>query len=213
MTRYALALFSAVSMFGCHVVEGGPETSETRTLEAFTRVRLEDGIPAKWSPGASQVVINTQQKVLENLKTDVKDGTLVISLKSGVIVESFDSTEILITGASVVSLEATGASSLTATGVDASPLRVTASGASQVKVSGTSGDVRINASGASSIDSKELISEVASVDASGASLVSMRATKSVDGSVSGASHVTVFGGGQISNVSTSGGATVSVSSN
>ena len=44
MIRSALLVVSAVSLLGCHVLDGGPEVSETRTVEAFTRLRVDDGI-------------------------------------------------------------------------------------------------------------------------------------------------------------------------
>ncbi len=209
MTRSLLALFSAVTLFGCHFIDGGPDVSETRALEAFTRVQVEDAIPVKVSLGTPQVVINSQQKVVENLQTIVKDGQLTVRLKPGVIVESFDFTEILITSAGIDAVEANGASSLTATGLDASPLRVTASGASKVTVSGTTGDLRANASGASTIDALQLAATVASVEASGASKVELNVSQSVEGTASGASHVTVTGGASTTQISTSGGSTVS----
>jgi hypothetical protein len=49
MTR-SIAILAALSLLGCRQIDGGPELSETRTLEGFTRVRLEDG-----SSGGSSV--------------------------------------------------------------------------------------------------------------------------------------------------------------
>ncbi len=210
MMRTALALLSAVSLFACNVIDGGPEASEARTVEPFTRLRVDDGLTATLSPGAPLVTINAPQKVLENVQAVVKDGLLVVRLKPGVIVNTLEgTTEIVITGQGVVALEATGASKITATGVEGSPFRVSASGASKVTVSGTTADARLSASGASTIAADQLVAEVASVDASGASTIVLNASKTIDGTASGASHVTVNGAADFANVSTSGGSSVS----
>lgn len=201
-------MLSALFLFGCHSVEGGPEVSEARTVEAFTRLRIEDGIPATLSPGSPQATVNAPQKVVEKLETVVKSGTLIVRLKPGVLVTSLEGTEVVITGQGVVAVEATGASKLTVSGVDASPFRATASGASQVIVSGHTADARLNASGASTVAAAQLTAEIASVEATGASTIEVNASKSVEGTASGASHVTVWGGAASTNVSTSGGSSV-----
>lgn len=211
MTRHALlAGLAAFSLFGCfNVLDGGPEVSETRSLEAFTRVRIDDGIPATFSPGAPSATLNTQQKVLENLETRVKDGQLIVQLKPGISVSSFAWTEVVITGEGVTALETTGGSKLTATGLDAQPLRLAASGGSQLTVSGKSADARLNASGASKISAFELAAEAVSVEASGGSTVELNASKSVEGTASGGSRVVVEGAGDATAISTTGGSSVS----
>ena len=109
----------------------------------------------------------------------------------------------------MVAVEATGASKLTVTGVDASPFRGTASGASQLTLSGKSADARLNASGASTIDADQLVAEIASVEATGASILHVNASKTIEGTASGASHVVVTGGAEFTNVSATGGSLVS----
>lgn len=209
MTRSALALVAALSLFACHQIEGGPELSETRTLSAFTRVRLEDGLPATFSPGASQVTLIAPEKVVANLMTEVKDGVLIVRLKPNVIVDSFDTTEVVITGEGLQAAEATGASKLTVLGVTASPFRATASGASTLTVSGTTADARLNASGASTLTAAALLAESASVEASGASTIELNASKSVEGTASGGSHVIIGGTTTDVFISATGGSWVS----
>ena len=85
MTR-SIVILAALLLAGCRQLEGGPEVSEGRTLEPFTRVRIEDGIPARLSPGAPQVTLNAPEKVVENLETIVLSGTLIVRLKHNVIV-------------------------------------------------------------------------------------------------------------------------------
>lgn len=209
MTRSATALVAALSLFACRNLDGGPEVSEERSLEAFTRVRIEDGIPATISQGEPRAVVTSPQNVANNLETVVKSGTLIVRLKPNVTVTSFASTEVAITTEGLVSAEATGGSTLTVTGATQSPLRLTASGGSQLEVTGTTADARLNASGGSGINAEKLTAELASIEATGGSTIEVNASKSVEGSASGGSRVIVSGGGDATNVSASGGSVVS----
>ena len=92
MTRLLPAL---LLLSGCyHSVDAGPEVSDTRSLNSFSKLRVQDGLTVHFAPGAvNEVEIATQQKVLENLLTEVKDGTLTVRLKPGVRQELKDAQE------------------------------------------------------------------------------------------------------------------------
>lgn len=207
MTR-SIAILAALSLFSCRQVDGGPDLSETRTLDGFTRVRIEDGLTARLSPGTPKATVNAPEKVVANLETVVKSGTLIVRLKPHVIVTDLDSTEVVVTGEAVVTAETTGGSNLTVTEVDVSPFRATASGGSHLEVSGRTADARLNASGGSGINATKLLAEIASVEATGGSTIDVSASKSVEGTASGGSRVTVTGGADSTAVSSTGGSTV-----
>jgi hypothetical protein len=209
MTRSATLLLAALSLAACRNIEGGPEVSETRTLDTFTRVRIEDGIPAKLSPGKSEVTLNAPEKVIANMELEVKSGTLVVRMKPNVTVTSFDSTEVLITTTGLVSVEASGGSKVEVTGIEASPFRASASGGSKLELTGTTTDARLNASGGSGVNAEKLTAEIASIEATGGSTLEVNVSKSVEGIASGGSRITVSGGGDSQNVSVSGGSLIS----
>lgn len=210
MTRSFLPVLAVLSLCGCfNLVDGGPELSETRSLDGFTRVRVEGGLPVTVRPGPPSVVITAPQKVVENLQTVVKSGQLTVRLKPGVTATSFASTEIIVTTPSLTSVEASGGSHLTASGVEASPFRATASGGSEVRLSGSTADARLNASGGSRVDASALSAAIASVDASGGSTIEVNVSQTLEGTASGGSRVLVSGSGDVSAVSTSGGGSVS----
>lgn len=209
MTRTATLLVAALCLVACRNIEGGPEVSETRSLDAFTRVRIEDGIPATISPGKSEVTINAPQKVVAHLETIVKSGTLWVRLKPNVSVTSYDGTQVVITTAGLLAVEVSGGAPVTVSGVTQSPFRATSSGGSQLSVLGITADARLNASGGSGINAEKLIAELVSVEATGGSTIELTATKSVEGIASGGSRVTIGGGGDSTNVSASGGSLIS----
>ncbi|MFO0600773.1 MAG: DUF2807 domain-containing protein [Myxococcaceae bacterium] len=211
MNRLLLALscVALVVSTGCYnLIDGGPEASETRSVDSFDSLRVDDGLRVKFIKGSPQVTIDAPQKVFQYLDTTVKSGRLVVSLRNGVAVTSQDTISITVSGDGVSTFEATGASHITADELSASPLRITASGASLVTLSGSSADFRVSASGGSTISAAKVVAEDVSVELSGGSTAEVQATKSITGSASGGSKVTVTGGADGSRVSVSGGSTV-----
>lgn len=204
------ALVPVVLLTGCwNQVEGGPSASETRTQDAFDRVRVENGLTASFKPGAPSVTINSQQKVIENIETILRDGRLHVRIKPGVKISSLEWTEVLITGTDVSQLEASGGSTLNATELTGSVVDFDASGGSSITATGALTSVDIEASGGSTVKI-HTASETAKVDVSGGSTVELTATDSVRGEASGGSKVRVAGGGDLGGVRSSGGSVVSV---
>lgn len=214
MNRFAFVLLSALSSLGCyHHVDGGPEVSKTRTLEKFTRVRVEAGLPVKFSPGPNQVTINAQQKVEENVQTTVIDDALIVRLQPGVSVDSFDNTEVLLTAEGVTTFEVMHGSRLEATGLVGAQLFVEALGASEVSLAGTTTALNVESKSGARIDASKLVSELVSLEVSGGSTVDVNATRSVAGHAWTGSMVRVFGGGDFSAVSVTGGSSLAPASN
>ncbi len=211
MTRSLLvALVPVLVLTGCfNYVEGGPEASETRSQKAFSRVRIENGITASFKPGEPSVTINSQQKVLENLETVVREGQLVVRLKPGVKVTSLEWTEVVITGADVTELKASGGSTLNASALAGDAVKLEASGGSHIGATGQLTAVNVEASGGSTVTA-HLGSASADVEASGGSVVEVTATAAVTGEASGGSRIRVAGGGDLTKVEISGGSTIAV---
>lgn len=211
MTRLLLAaLVPFVVLTGCwNQIDGGPAASDTRTQDAFSRVRLESGLTASFKPGSPSVTINSQQKVIDNIDTIVRDGRLHVRLKPGVKVSSLEWTEILITGTDVAQLEASGGSTLNATELTGANIDFDVSGGSEITASGTVTAIDLEVSGGSKAKI-HVSAETAKVEVSGGSSVEVTATGKVRGEASGGSKVRVAGGGDLAGVESSGGSVVSV---
>ena len=200
MTRLLPAL---LLLSGCyHSVDGGPEVSDTRSLSSFSKLRVQDGLTVHFAPGATnEVEISTQQKVLENLLTDVKDGTLSVRLKPGVRVSSLEWTDVNVTGADVRELNASEGSGLIASGLNADALTLAASGGSHIETTGTIGALHLEASGGSKVTAT---AQSADLDVSGGSQVSITAD-SISGEASGGSSITANADADLSGLIVSGG--------
>jgi hypothetical protein len=205
----AVASFAAVFASGCYnLIDGGPQVSETRSVEGFDALRVDDGLRVTWVKGAPQVTVDGPERALEYLDTKVKSGRLTVEIRSGVKFTTFDTIVITASSESIDTFEANGGSRIVAKELTANPLRVTASGGSDVEVTGASADLRVNASGGSVVTADQFAADDVSVDASGGSSVKVQALKTLTGTASGGSTVTVTGGGDVSRFSTSGGASL-----
>ena len=206
MSRLLLGLVTLALASGCvNSIDGGDIVSESRTVDSFAAVRVEDGLRVTFVSGAPGVNIEAPQKVLEVLETRVSKDRLTVKLRPGVRVTSTATIRVTVSGDRVSALEANEAANIDATGLTGSPVRLTATGGSSIVASGVSDDVRLNASGASFIDATGLEASAVSVDASGGSKIDLKATSTVVGTASGGSEVTVTGGADASGISLSGG--------
>lgn len=203
MTRLLPAL---LLLSGCyHSVDAGPEVSDTRSLSSFSKLRVQDGLTVHFAPGSvNEVEIATQQKVLENLLTEVKDGTLNVRLKPGVRVSSLEWTDVNVTGTDVRELNASESSGIVATGLDRDALTLAASGGSRIECAGTVSALHVEASGGSTVTAT---AQRADLDVSGGSQISITADF-ISGAASGGSTITANADADLTGLIVSGGSQV-----
>src|SRR4051812_1563809 len=82
MPRALLAILPAAALVvcGCAVGDDGPSTTQTRNVAAFTRVDNHDSVEVRLRVGAPQrVIVRAGDKVIDNVHTEVRDGTLHVS--------------------------------------------------------------------------------------------------------------------------------------
>jgi hypothetical protein len=78
--RLALLLLPALALGGCAVGDDGPRTSQTREVDAFTRVDNQDSVDVRLVVGTRQEVrVLAGEKVIDDVRTEVRDGTLVVT--------------------------------------------------------------------------------------------------------------------------------------
>ena len=176
-------------------------------------------------------VSSSDQKLMENIRVEVKDGILRIwvhqpkpwrgfgnkKLKAYITFKNIDLLDI--NGACDVKVEGTlkadnlkvdlsGASDLTAS-FQVNKLNVHLSGASDMKASGSASQLTIDASGASKFKGFDLASEFCNAEASGASDIRITVNKELNVRASGASDIDYKGSGVIRDLKTSGASSVS----
>lgn len=216
-----------LSACGPVVVGSGRVADETRAAGAWRTLHVASGIQATVERGAPVVTVTTDDNLQPLVETFLDGDALVVRLRPFSAVETSNGVRVTVrgdrfeglqaSGGATVSGEATAASGftvgasggsvVTVTGIDSDAVRVDASGGSLVTFSGRCSTHAVNASGGARVDSAQLACTRATVDGSGASWVSVNASETVDGSVSGGSQLYVDGTAR-ADVRASGGSQV-----
>jgi Putative auto-transporter adhesin, head GIN domain len=210
-------------------IEGsGVAKEETRPVEAFHAVEAGNAlqVTVAVTQGAKPgLKLSGDDNLVPLVESLVRDGTLVLRFKGDsnirtklpltaeIVTAELDRVDA--SGAADVKVsagpkvdrftaEASGAARLSVNGLDTPTAVASATGASRVVLVGTAASLDVDAAGASQVEAEKLTVDDAKVSISGASGVALRASKSVAGDVSGASHLDLHGQPDKNSVSTSG---------
>jgi hypothetical protein len=176
---------SALVLSACSTGSGNIVT-EDRTVDDFDRIEISSAVTVELvvEPGAETTVsVAYDDNLIDRVETEARSGTLFISV-DGNIAAFGDGRFVSVT---VDSLEA-----------------IDVSGAVELRGSGEVDTYDLAVSGASDVDLRDLTASEVDIEVDGASEVSIWASQSVTGDVSGASEVTVHGDPGNVNVETSG---------
>lgn len=197
--------------------------TEIRKVAGFTGVKAGGAFEIILAQGASESVkIEAEQKMLNKIKTEVKEGVLNIYTDGRTEVNS--PVRIFITmkelqkidlgGAcklSGVSTFASGKIVLNTSGaarielkVKTSELDITAAGAGTIDLQGIAARLKANLSGATSLRAYELEANSVSIEASGASSAKVKAGSEITADASGASSINYKGEPNTKNINKSG---------
>ena len=219
-----------VSGAGPAIKGSGVTKEESRDVPAFTGVDVSANFEATVDIGPkASVTLSVDDNLLPLVKTDVKDGRLVVGYVGGQTIRTTKPQKVTIVTPSLDFVRARGASKVTATAGEASTFKAETEGASSIQVGGLVAEsVEVKAEGASRITltgkGKRLTLDVmgaskatmtgasfesAKVDVGGASRGELNVTGSIDGEVSGASSLSVRGNPTTRDVKTSGASKVS----
>jgi hypothetical protein len=219
-------LAGLLALCACGGLSGsGKVVTEARTVEAFSKVEIADGIRTTVSAGERAVSVVADDNLVGEIVTEVKGDTLVIRLKTpvhhatqlnvdlnndlitSINVSGGSRVRGLCTGATDPVILASGGSTVEFNQLEANSLTVDASGGSEVTLGGTVKTATLTISGGSHLTSPDLKAGKITVDASGGSVLSINASVTVDGKASGGAVVHVAGSSTV-NVEASGGSTV-----
>ena len=223
----ALAVGAAWSVLDRgHIGVGrGAVTTETRSVPAFTRIRINGTADVMLVQGtaAPSVSVEATGRSLRSIDTDVRDGTLTIRgpeqrrwwsfLRGGAartprIVVTFNKLEAIEAAGSVtvrsddlkverLAISASGASTLRLSGLEARTFSIDGSGAVKAEIAGRVTEQSVSVSGACDYRAAGLASEQARIAVSGAGRVVVNATKTLDVEISGAGTVDYLGNPEV----------------
>lgn len=162
----------------------GIKATETRAVAAFTAIEATGVGKLKLRVGdQDSLKISADDNLLPLIKSEVKDGVLVLSTKGA----TNSKTDILFeaTAKTIKRLENSGTVSIDAQGFNGGELSVQTSGVGSITLVGRVDSLKAQLSGVGSLDADGLTADRVQTDLSGVGSASVRAEKSISGSVSG----------------------------
>ena len=222
-TLIALSIVSLLLFSACSVlpkVDPGLQTTETREVSGFHAVRLNSVGDLRITQGdTDSLEIEAGENILPHIKTEVKDGILVIGMDDPqwsinlptpivfhISVQDLDSIDL--TGAGNIQagglktddlkINLSGAGNIAIENLEAKTVDTSLSGAGNISLGGAVKDQAAFLAGLGSYQAGDLESENAKVEVAGAGGATVWATKVLDVIISGAGSVEYFGFPKIS---------------
>jgi hypothetical protein len=188
MRRLLLVPLLSLAALAAHADE------ETRTLPAFTAISNSGPISMAVDVGKAQsVLVSGNAEFLAQLKTEVVDGELRVSIKNHKFNGSLGDPKITVTVPALTRFAVAGAGAATLTHVSGDSLSIEYSGAGSLKADGKVKNLKLEIAGVGSIDTRHLIAEKVRVDVGGVGNVQVYASDTLDADVGGVGSLTYYG--------------------
>jgi Putative auto-transporter adhesin, head GIN domain len=183
---------ATLALTGCIGVDAGPTTTQTRDVAAFTRLKAEDEVDVNLRVGEPRHLrVRAGEKVIDDVRTEVRDGTLYVSYDGPDIREGRLLVEVAAPAVDAIAID--GASDVRVDGLAADALDIRVSGAGDIAAAGSVQRLTLDISGAGDADLAELAAHDARVELRGAGDADVHATARLDAEVSGAGDLAYRG--------------------
>ncbi len=167
----------------------GVSASESRAVAAFDAIEATGSGKLKLRIGDSDSLkVTADDNILPLIKTEVRDGVLVLSTDGSYTPRS--SVLFEVTAKSVKRIENSGTVSIDASGFNGGDFRLDTSGVGSATLSGKVDSLRVELSGVGSVDAEALAADRVVAEMSGVGSGSVRAEKSLKADVSGVGSLT-----------------------
>jgi hypothetical protein len=183
---------ATLALTGCIGIDPGPTTTQSRDVGAFTRVKAEDEVDVDLRVGEPRHLrVRAGEKVIDDIRTEVRDGTLYVSYDGPSIREG--RLLVQVAAPAIDAIAITGASDVRVDGLATDALDVRVSGAGDIAARGRVGRLALDISGAGDADLAELAAKEARVELTGAGDADVHASERLDAEVSGAGDLAYRG--------------------
>lgn len=213
-----VAVTAVLVTTGCAVGDPGPAVTQTRALAGVTQVDLRTSGTLVITQGESaSLQVTAGENVIDRLTSDVRDGSLVLSVSRSplvrlgtvrydLVVPSLEGVRVSGSGGVQaagdlgprLTVETSGSGSVRADGLKLERLEVTISGSGSVELTGGVSRQTVQISGSGGYAAERLKSREADVRISGSGSAALTVTDSLDAEVSGSGSVTYAGGAAVS---------------
>ncbi len=193
MRKYALAALVLLAA-GCGgtTTGSGHVVTTTRTVTGFSSIDLKGAATITVRVGMPTTVsISGDDNVVPIIRTDVRDGVLVISSKHG-----YKSNHTLVIRIGTPALDGVtlrGSGTFTARGIRATAFSLVLSGAGSVDLAGTVGTLDTTVAGVGSATLQHLVARDANVTLAGTGTIDVDVTGTLDATVNGVGTILYSG--------------------
>jgi hypothetical protein len=179
---------AALALAGCSLGDDGPRTTQTRDVAGLTRIDNRDSVDVQLHVGAPQRVrIRAGEKVIDDVRTEVRDGTLHLTFDH----DGFGGSDIVVEASvpKLTSVEASGSGDIDADGIDADAFQVRSDGSADITLEGTARRLALDLHGSGDADLAGLAAREARVAVRGSGDVDVRADERLEVNVDGSGDV------------------------
>jgi len=167
----------------------GVSKTETREVGDFRRIEVSSGADFDIQVGpAPSLSVTGDDNLLAYHVTEVRDGTLVVEMKSGSYSPKVRP-KMVATVPALESVTVRGSSDMEISGLAGESFAVSVAGSGDIRAIGKVGSVSARITGSGDLDLDELEAREASVEISGSGDVDVWATESMTASISGSGDV------------------------
>jgi hypothetical protein len=186
------AVIAALALAGCSVGDDGPRTTQTRDVAAFTRVQNSDSVDVRVHAGERRrVVVLAGEKVIDDVRTEVRDGTLQVTYDH----DGFGGGDVTVEAwvPKLTGIEVSGSGDVDADGLRADAFEVRSDGSADIGLAGTVDRLAVDLSGSGDADTSGLAARQARVIVDGSGDAEVRADERLEISVDGSGDVRYHG--------------------
>jgi hypothetical protein len=187
-----LSLAAVLVLAGCSIGDDGPQTTQTRDLAAFSRLENEDSVDVRLAVGEPQHVrVRAGEKVIDDLRTEVRDGTLHIAFDH----DGFGGDDVVVEASApaLTAVEASGSGDIDVEGIDADAFQLRSDGSADIALAGTAGRLGVFLDGSGEADLAGLAAREARVVVDGSGDAEVRADDRLEVGVDGSGDVRYHG--------------------
>jgi hypothetical protein len=195
-TLAALALaalvLAALALGGCSVGDDGPRTTQTRDVADFTRIDNSGSVDVRLHVGEAQGVrVSAGEKVIDDVRTEVRDGTLYLTFDH----DGFGGGDVVVEASvpKLAGIQLSGSGDIDADGIDADAFDVRSNGSADIALEGTAGRLAIDLNGSGDADLDGVSAREARVTVHGSGDVDVRADQRLEVDVDGSGDVRYHG--------------------
>lgn len=178
-----------------NIAQASELASETRDLPSFNRIEANGSYELRITVGGEQSVrVETAERDLKRIKTEVRDDTLVLSYKERWFSFLFGDEKIItISLPALRGMDLSGAGDIDVSGIDSEAFELTVSGAADVSLEGSCGALEFEINGASDVLARGLRCETVRALINGVGSAELYASESIDAVLNGVGSIAVYG--------------------